>query len=89
MPANPYSTIASNLITEYNDVSAAFSNAQTELGTQGAPETFFLEISYSGGKIVRNWDGIQVNTLSLAEQWRLYPQLGGLFNLAMRKLLYP
>jgi hypothetical protein len=89
MPANPYSTIAANLTIEFNDVSSAFSFAQSELGTQGAPETFFLEIAFSGGKIIRNWDGNQVNGLPLAEQWRLYPQLGGLFNLAMRNLLYP
>lgn len=89
MPANPYQIAAIDLISESNLILVAFTDAQTELNSQGAPEAIFLEIGYVGGKIVRNWDGSQVNTLSAAEQYRLYSQLGGLFNLAMRKLLYP
>ena len=86
---NPYPTIATNLTAQSVDVLAAFTNAQVELNTQGAPDTQFLEIALSGGKILRLWDGVQVNGLTPAEQLQLYPQLGGLFNLAMRKLLYP
>ena len=89
MPANPYVTAAANLTAQSVDVLAAFADATAELNAQGAPETFFLDICFSGGKILRNFDFNQVNGLSSAEQWRLYQQLGGLFNLAMRNKLYP
>lgn len=89
MPANPYTIAAADLITESSDVLSAFSFAESELSAQGCPETYFLEINYSGGKINRIWDGNQVSGLSQAEQWRLYQQLGGLFNLAMRNKIYP
>lgn len=89
MPANPYQIAAIDLTAESNLILVAFTDAQAELNSQGAPEAVFLEIGYVGGKIIRNWDNAQVNSLSAAEQFRLYPQLGGLFNLAMRKLLYP
>ena len=87
--ANPYPTIATELTSQSVDVLLAFTQASAELNAQGCPDTYFLEIGLAGGKIVRLWDGVQVNSLSSAEQWRLYPQLGGLFNLAMRNLLYP
>ena len=91
MPANPYSTIAINLTTEHNDIIASWSNAETELAAQGAPQAEFLEIKWDGGggKIRRVFDNAPMTSLSEAEQFRLYPQLGGLFNLAMRTLLYP
>lgn len=69
-------------------VLSAFTDASAELNAQGCADTYFLEIAFQGGKIVRNWDGSQVNSLSTEEQWRLYPQLSGLFNLAMNNLLY-
>lgn len=84
-----YATIASDLTAESTDILAAFTDARIELNTQGAPNAIFLEIGYISGKILRMWDGDQVVSLSNAEQLRLYPQLGGLFNLAMRNLLYP
>ena len=87
---NPYPTIATNLTTESTDILAAFTDAATELASQGAPQTLFLEIEWTGAtRIVRIFDGVNVAALSQAEQLRLYPQLGGLFNLAMRNLLYP
>lgn len=86
---NPYPTIATNLTSQSVDVLAAFTDAQIELNSQGCADTYFLEIALAGGKIVRIWDGNQVNSLTSAEQWQLYPQLGGLFNLAMRNKLYP
>lgn len=87
---NPYPTIATNLTTESTDILAAFNEAATELATQGAPQTAFLEIEWNGAsRVLRIFDGANVAGLSQAEQLRLYPQLGGLFNLAMRNLLYP
>ena len=88
---NPYTTIATNLSTEQNEILAAFSNAETELNSQGAPQTGFLEIYWNPGsvEIQRLFDNARVAGLSDAEQLRLYPQLGGLFNAAMRALLYP
>ena len=84
-----YSTIATDLTAQSVDILDAFGDAQTELQSQSAPETYFLEIGFIGGKIQRVWDGQQITSLSSAEQLRLYPQLGGLFNLAIRNLLYP
>lgn len=90
MPANPYSTIATNLIAEEADIIASWGNAETELISQVAPATSFLEIQWDGGsRIIRIFDSVQVSSLAQSEQLRLYPQLGGLFNLAMRNLLYP
>lgn len=84
-----YSTITTELTAQSVDILAAFAAAQTELQTQAAPETYFLEIGFIAGKVQRIWDGTQVSSLPAAEQLRLYPQLGGLFNLAIRNLLYP
>lgn len=84
-----YSTLTAELTAQSVDILAAFGDAQTELQSQAAPETYFLEIGYIGGKIQRVWDGQQITSLSAREQLRLYPQLGGLFNLAIRNLLYP
>lgn len=84
-----YATIAGQLTAESVDIFAAWGDARSELVTQGAPDTYFLEINFSGGRIKRTFDDIQVDSLPLSEQYRLYPQLGGLFNLAMRNLLYP
>lgn len=88
-PANPYPTIYGDLAQESLDASAAFSNAETVLGTQVAPATCFLELTWNGTRIVRSWDSIRVTALPPNEQFRLYAQLGGLFNLAMRTLLNP
>ena len=84
-----YATIAGQLTAESVDIAAAWGDAQAELSTQGAPVTYFLEIYWDTGRIKRVFDDARVNTLPAAEQLRLYPQLGGLFNLAMRNLLYP
>lgn len=86
---NPYPSIATNLTAESVDVLAAFTDAATELANQGAPSIGFLELQYDGSRILRAWDGQRVDTLSQAEQYRLYQQLGGLFNAALRALLYP
>lgn len=86
---NPYPTIATNLTAESVDILQAFSDAQNELVTQSAPNTEFLEILFDGSRVRRIFDLQRVDALPQAEQLRLYPQLGGLFNLAMRNLLYP
>lgn len=86
---NPYTQIATNLNAEQAVILAAFGNAETELNSNGAPSTIFLELYWNGATIVRVFDGAQVSVLAASEQYRLYPQLGGLFNAAMRELLYP
>lgn len=65
-----------------NDVTGAFTDAQTELGNISAPTVQYLELFYDGSKICRAWDGEKVDTLPLSEQLRLYPQLDGLFKKA-------
>jgi hypothetical protein len=89
MPTNPYPQIATNLTTEESNIIASWGFAENELNSQTAPATCFLEIQWDGAAIIRIFDGSAVSSLSQAEQLRLYPQLGGLFNLAMRNLLYP
>ena len=89
MPANPYPQIVTNLTTEESNILSSWGFAESELATQTAPATFFLEIQWDGSAITRIFDSAQVSTLAQSEQLRLYPQLGGLFNLAMRNLLYP
>ena len=86
---NPYTDIASALNSEQGIILSAFSNAEAELSANAAPQTAFLEIYWDGIRIVRIVDAQQVSGLAAAEQYRLYPQLGGLFNAAMRALLYP
>lgn len=84
-----YSDFFTQLQTLDTDINNSWGLAQSELGTQGAPDTIFLELNYSGGKILRLWDGSQVNGLPQSEQLRLYPQLNGLFKKAMLALLMP
>lgn len=89
-PVNPFPNIALDLGQEQLDVLAAFTNAETELLSYAAPQIGFLELQYSGsGSILRAYDGLQVSSLQQSEQYRLHAQLGGLFNAAMRALLYP
>jgi hypothetical protein len=86
---NPYTIIFTDLTTENAAILAAWSEARGALVTQGAPETYFLEINFTGTRIKRTFDDVEVVALSASEQYRLYPQLNGLFNLAMRNLFYP
>ena len=89
-PVNPFPNIALDLSQESLDVLAAFTNAETELVSNFAPPIGFLELQYNGsGSIIRAYDGLQVSSLQQSEQYRLHAQLGGLFNAAMRALLYP
>lgn len=88
-PVNPFPNIALDLSQEELDVLAAFTNAELELQAYSAPPIGFLELQYDGVRILRAWDSSQVSSLPQSEQYRLYAQLGGLFNAAMRALLYP
>lgn len=65
-----------------NDVTGAFTDAQTELVNIAAPTVQYLEIYFDGSHVRRAWDGEKVDTLPLSEQLRLYPQLDGLFKKA-------
>jgi len=68
----------------------AFDLAQTTMAEQGCDATAFLEIKYDGGgQIRRIWDDSVVQSLSERERLRLFPQLNGLFKLAMNNRLYP
>ena len=86
---NPYTQIATNLNAEQAVILSAFTDAENELQANFAPQIGFLELQFDGVRVLRAWDGAQVSSLSQAEQYRLYPQLGGIFNAAMRALLYP
>ena len=89
MPSFPYTGYATDLTTEATQIAGGWADAQTVLGANGAPDTAFLEIAYQGGKILRLWDGIQVTSLPASERERLFPQLAGLFKLAMNNVLLP
>jgi hypothetical protein len=68
----------------------AFQQAQDELSNLSCDQTAFLEIRYDGGGNVRRiWDDQRVQDLSERERLRLFPQLNGLFKLAMNNRLYP
>jgi hypothetical protein len=89
---NPYrDTYRPELITIHDTyVVNAFQQAQDELAAYSCDATSFLEIYYDGGaSIKRIWDGQDVQSLSERERLRLFPQLNGLFKLAMNNRLYP
>lgn len=90
MAFNPYPTYREELITIHdNYVVDAFSQAATSMSEQGCDSTAFLEIYYQEGKIFRIWDSAEVQVLSQRERLRLFPQLNGLYKLAMNNRLYP
>jgi hypothetical protein len=89
MPVNEFIAISANLTTEETTILDSWGDAESQLSTSSAPSTAFLEIQWDGSRITRVFDGVQVSSLGRSEQLRLYPQLGGLFNLAIRNLLYP
>ena len=72
-----------------NDVTGAFTDAQTELSTISAPHVQYPEIYFDGSHVRRAWDGEKVDTLPLSEQLRLYPQLDGLFKKAVFAVSLP
>lgn len=90
MPANPYDIFRDQLIDIHDTVVVnAFDNAATTLNAYGCDQTAFLELYFDGTKIVRIWDSTNVSSLPERERLRLYPQLNGLFKLAMNNKLYP
>ena len=91
MAFNPYQdTYKPSLINTHDKyVAAAFNQAQNELVSFGCDNVAFLEIRFDGSQIQRIWDGAQVQSLPERERLRLFPQLNGLFKLAMNNRLYP
>jgi len=92
MAANPYHDIyRPELITIHDAyVVNAFQQAQDQLLDNSCDPTAFLEIKYDGGgRIRRIWDDQVVQSLSERERLRLFPQLNGLFKLAINNRLYP
>ena len=89
MPANFYQNFYSEAQTIETQIINAWNDSETELNAQGAPDTWYLEINFTSGKIRRTYDDAQVSSLSDSEQRRLYPQLNGLFQKAVFNLLMP
>jgi hypothetical protein len=89
MPANYYQDFFLDLVTLDADIGAAYSNAQSEMQSQGMPTTIFLELIFADGKISRLRDNQNMTGLPEAELRRLYPQLNGLFRKASLALLMP
>lgn len=89
MPTFPYTDYATDLTAQALQITGGWSDAQSVLSSNGAPDTIFLEIGFVAGKIVRMWDGAQLTALNPNEQERLFPQLAGLFKLAMNNALLP
>lgn len=89
MPSNFYTQFYTESTATESQIINAWIDARDELSAQGAPDTWYLEINYTSGKIRRTYDDTEVATLSEAEQLRLYPQLNGLFKKAVFNLLMP
>jgi hypothetical protein len=92
MAFNPYSEkYRPSLINTHDQyVVNAFDQAGAVMNETGCDPTAFLEIKYDGGGNVRRiWDDQRVNDLSERERLRLFPQLNGLFKLAVNNKLYP
>ena len=91
MAFNPYQdTYKPSLINTHDKyVVNAFNQAQNELTSFGCDNVAFLEIKFDGSQIVRIWDSTIVQSLPERERLRLFPQLNGLFKLAMNNKLYP
>lgn len=86
---NPFAPKLTRLQNQANnDILIAFTNARAELQNISAPTVYYLELYYDG-KVRRAYDGTDVETLSLSEQYRLYWQLDGLFKKAFNALTYP
>ena len=89
---NPYHDLYRPELVTIHDtyVVNAFQQAQDELNNLSCDATAFLEIKYDGGgQIRRIWDDAVVQSLSERERLRLFPQLNGLFKLAINNRLYP
>jgi hypothetical protein len=85
-----HDTYLPKLITIHDTyVVNAFQQAQDELNNLSCEPTAFLEIKYLEGQIRRIWDDSVVQNLSERERLRLFPQLNGLFKLAINNRLYP
>ena len=92
MAFNPYHGIYKPELVTIHDtyVVNAFDQAGSVMNDTGCDLTAFLEIWYDGGGNVRRiWDDAIVQSLSERERLRLFPQLNGLFKLAVNNILYP
>lgn len=89
MPSYPYTGYVTDLTAQATQIAGGWADAQAVLGANSAPDTAFLEIGYQGGKIVRLWDQQEMTILPASERERLFPQLAGLFKLAMNNVLLP
>lgn len=70
-------------------VDAFFTNLESTLHTNGTPTTYHLDIGWDGAKVIRISDGVQIQSLSLADRLKYYNQGLGLMKLAMNNQLYP
>lgn len=70
-------------------VDTFFGNLESTLLTISAPTTYHLDIGWNGAKVIRISDGVQIQTLSLADRLNYYNQGLGLMKLAMNNQLYP
>lgn len=90
MVFNPYHDVYNpELLNEYNSITASWGQAEAELVNLGAPQVAFIELMYDGSVIRRIFDSAQVSTLPLHDQLRLFPQLNGLYALAVRTYYFP
>lgn len=88
-PGNPYPSRYSLLVDEQTAILQAFANAEAQLFSTTSSPVYFLELQFDGTNIFRRSDGASVTSLPQSEQYRLFKQLGGLFNAANRITLYP
>jgi hypothetical protein len=91
MAFNPYNEKYRPALINIHDtyVVNAFQQAGDAMNEQGCDQTAFLELRYIEGQIRRIWDDAFVQSLPERERLRLFPQLNGLFKLAMNNRFYP
>lgn len=89
MPYNPFPDLYTTLQGQADQVDLNWTDAELQLGGAGAPDTTFLDLAWSGGKIIRIYDGQQVSTLTEAQKAVLHPHLYGLFKKAINAALLP
>lgn len=66
-----------------------FGDLESTLLTISAPIIYHLDIGWDGATVIRISDGVQIQTLSLADRLNYYNQGLGLMKLAMNNQLYP
>lgn len=89
MPTFPYTQWASDLVNQETQIEDGWADAETVLASNSAPDTAFLELGWQGGKIIWLYNNAQVSTLAPSDRERLFPQLAGLFKMAINNALLP